>query len=71
MVVEQFKDLVNWEIRLKGQLGTKKACFRFKDEEREIGPTPWEVTLDPLAKVTTWGILGWEMEENKKALPVM
>jgi len=69
-VIEQFKDLVSWlkEIRFKGQLGTKKAFLRFREEEREIWQTPWEVTLERLAKVITW-VLGWEIEKNNETLP--
>jgi len=58
-VIEQFKDLVNWlkEIRLKGQAGTKRTDFRFKEGERETWLTPLEETLE-LAKVMKWWFLG-------------
>lgn len=41
-VTEQFNDLVNWlkEMGLKGQVGTNRANFKFKERERETWPIP-------------------------------
>jgi len=36
-VIEKFNVLVNWlkEIKFKGQLGTKKTNFKFREGDRE------------------------------------
>jgi len=45
--------LVNWlkEIKLKGQLGTKRTDFRVRERDMMTRPTPFEEVLEPLARV--------------------
>ena len=62
--------LVNWlkEIKLKGQLGSKKTNFRFKEGDKMTQPTPFEEVLEPFVRVIKWGLSWNEMVENKEVL---
>ena len=53
------------------QSGKRKTKFKDKEEVGDTWPIPVAATLEPLAKVKKWGILGGERDENKELLPAM
>ena len=51
-------NLVNWlkEIKLKGQLGTKRIDFSVREGDRMTQLTPFEEVLEPWARVIKLGL---------------